>query len=96
MKYQHLVSLALAAALLTGCGGTQSSPSAAADQSSDSSRSTPARWRRPLRQTASRPVHAGKERFGRVGEGSGAVHFRPCAAAGTSDSPDAGPTSTMS
>ena len=41
MKYQHLVSLALAAALLTGCGGTQNSPSAAADQSSDSSRSTP-------------------------------------------------------
>ena len=41
MKYQHLVSLALAAALLTGCGGTQSSPSAAADQSSDSRRSTP-------------------------------------------------------
>ncbi len=42
MKYQHLVSLALAAALLlTGCSGTQSSPSAAADQSSDSSRSTP-------------------------------------------------------
>ena len=41
MKYQHLVSLALAAALLTGCGGTQSSPSAAADKSSDSSRSTP-------------------------------------------------------
>lgn len=41
MKYQHLVSLALAAALLTGCGGTQSSPNAAADQSSDSSRSTP-------------------------------------------------------
>ena len=42
MKYQHLVSLALAAALLlTGCGETQSSPSAAADQSSDSSRSTP-------------------------------------------------------
>lgn len=41
MKYQHLVSLALAAALLTGCGGTQSSPSAAADQNSDSSRSTP-------------------------------------------------------
>ena len=41
MKYQHLVSLALAAALLTGCGGTQSSPGAAADQSSDSSRSTP-------------------------------------------------------
>lgn len=42
MKYQHLVSLVQAAALLlTGCGGTQSSPSAAADQSSDSSRSTP-------------------------------------------------------
>ena len=42
MKFLHLVSLALAAALLlTGCGGTQSSPSAAADQSSDSSRSTP-------------------------------------------------------
>ena len=42
MKYQYLVSLVLAAALLlTGCGGTQSSPSAAADQSSDSSRSTP-------------------------------------------------------
>ena len=29
-----------------------------------------------------RPVHAGKERFGRVGGGRGAVHFRPCAAAG--------------
>ena len=43
MKYQHLVSLALAAALLlTGCGGTQSSLSAAADQSSDSSQNTPA------------------------------------------------------
>ena len=43
MKYQHLVSLALAAALLlTGCGGTQSSPSAAVDQSSDSSRSAAA------------------------------------------------------
>ena len=41
MKYQHLVSLVLAAALLTGCGGNQSSPSAAADQSSDHSRSTP-------------------------------------------------------
>ncbi len=42
MKYQHLVSLALAAALLlTGCGGIQSSPNTAADQSSDSSRSTP-------------------------------------------------------
>ena len=41
MKYQHLVSLALAAALLTGCGSTQSSSSTAADQSSDSSRSTP-------------------------------------------------------
>ena len=41
MKYQHLVSLVLAAALLTGCSGTQSSPSAAADQSSDSSQSTP-------------------------------------------------------
>lgn len=35
-------ALVLAAALLlAGCGGTQSSPSAAADQSSDSSRSTP-------------------------------------------------------
>ena len=35
-------ALVLAVALLlTGCGGTQSSPSAAADQSSDSSRSTP-------------------------------------------------------
>ena len=31
----------LSAAVLTGCGGTQSSPSAVADQSSDSSRSTP-------------------------------------------------------
>ena len=42
MKYQRFAALALAAALLlTGCGGTQSSPSAAADQSSDSSRSTP-------------------------------------------------------
>ena len=34
MKYKQLVSLALAAALLTGCGGTQSSPSAAAPASS--------------------------------------------------------------
>ena len=41
MKYQRFAALVLAAALLTGCGGTQSSPSAAADQSSDSSRSTP-------------------------------------------------------
>ena len=42
MKYQHLVSLALAEALLlTVFGCTQSSPSTAADQSSDSSRSTP-------------------------------------------------------
>ena len=41
MKYQRFAALVLAAALLTGCGGTQSSPGAAADQSSDSSRSTP-------------------------------------------------------
>ena len=42
MKYQRFAAFVLAAALLlTGCGGTQSSPSAAADQSSDSSRSTP-------------------------------------------------------
>lgn len=42
MKYQRFAALVLAAVLLlTGCGGTQSSPSAAADQSSDSSRSTP-------------------------------------------------------
>ena len=42
MRYQRFAALVLAAALLlTGCGGTQSSPSAAADQSSDSSRSTP-------------------------------------------------------
>ena len=42
MKYQRFAGLVLAAALLlAGCGGTQSSPSAAADQSSDSSRSTP-------------------------------------------------------
>lgn len=42
MKYQRFAALVLAAALLlTGCDGTQSSPSAAADQSSDSSRSTP-------------------------------------------------------
>ena len=41
MKYQRFAALVLAAALLTGCGGTQSSPSTAADQSSDSSRSTP-------------------------------------------------------
>ena len=42
MRYQRFAALALAAALLlAGCGGTQSSPSAAADQSSDSSRSTP-------------------------------------------------------
>ena len=42
MRYQRFAALVLAAALLlTGCGGTQSSPSAAADQSSDNSRSTP-------------------------------------------------------
>ena len=42
MKYQRFAALVLAAALLlTGCGGTQSSPNTAADQSSDSSRSTP-------------------------------------------------------
>ena len=42
MKYQRFAALVLAAALLlAGCGDTQSSPSAAADQSSDSSRSTP-------------------------------------------------------
>ena len=42
MKYQRFAALMLAATLLlTGCGGTQSSPSAAADQSSDHSRSTP-------------------------------------------------------
>ena len=42
MKYQRFAALVLAAVLLlAGCGGTQSSPSAAADQSSDSSRSTP-------------------------------------------------------
>lgn len=42
MKYQRFAALVLAAALLlVGCGGTRSSPSAAADQSSDSSRSTP-------------------------------------------------------
>lgn len=41
MRYQRFAALVLAVALLAGCGGTQSSPSAAADQSSDSSRSTP-------------------------------------------------------
>ena len=42
MKYQRFAALVLAAVLLlAGCGGTQSSPGAAADQSSDSSRSTP-------------------------------------------------------
>ena len=42
MRYQRFAALVLAAALLlAGCGGTQSSPSAAADQSSDSSQSTP-------------------------------------------------------
>ena len=42
MKHKRFAAVFLAAALLlTGCGGTQSSPSAAADQSSDSSRSTP-------------------------------------------------------
>lgn len=42
MKYQRFAALVLAAVLLlAGCGGTQSSPSTAADQSSDSSRSTP-------------------------------------------------------
>ena len=41
MKKKSFAILLAAALLLTGCGGTQSSPSAAADQSSDSSRSTP-------------------------------------------------------
>ena len=42
MKHKRFAAVVLAVALLlTGCGGTQSSPSAAADQSSDSSRSTP-------------------------------------------------------
>ena len=42
MRYQRFAALVLAAALLlTGCGGTQSSPNTAADQSSDNSRSTP-------------------------------------------------------
>ena len=42
MKHKRFAAVVLAAALLlTGCSGTQSSPSAAADQSSDSSRSTP-------------------------------------------------------
>lgn len=42
MKYQRFAALVLAAVLLlAGCGGTKSSPGAAADQSSDSSRSTP-------------------------------------------------------
>ena len=42
MKHKCFAAVVLAAALLlTGCGGTQSSPSAAADQSSDHSRSTP-------------------------------------------------------
>lgn len=42
MKHKRFAAVVLAAALLlTGCGGTQSSPSAAANQSSDSSRSTP-------------------------------------------------------
>ena len=42
MKYQRFAALVLAAVLLlAGCGGAQSSPGAAADQSSDSSRSTP-------------------------------------------------------
>lgn len=42
MKHKRFAAVVLAAALLlAGCGGTQSSPSAAADQSSDSSRSTP-------------------------------------------------------
>lgn len=42
MKHKRFAAVVLAAALLlTGCGGTQSSPNTAADQSSDSSRSTP-------------------------------------------------------
>ena len=42
MKHKRFAAVVLAAALLlTGCGSTQSSPSAAAGQSSDSSRSTP-------------------------------------------------------
>ena len=42
MKHKRFAAVVLAAALLlAGCGGTQSSPSAAADQNSASSRSTP-------------------------------------------------------
>ena len=42
MKHKRFAAVVLAVALLlTGCGGTQSSPSAAADQSTGSSRSTP-------------------------------------------------------
>ncbi len=49
MKYKHLVSLALAAALLAGCGGTESSAGSAAVgqstgsvQNAESSQNTPA------------------------------------------------------
>lgn len=49
MKYQHLVSLALAAALLAGCGGTESNAGSAAVgqstgsvQNAESSQNTPA------------------------------------------------------
>ena len=70
---------------LAGCGGTAScSGPAAAGQSV---RAAIRKRRKPPEQCSAcrsegahhRPVHAGKERFGRVGGGRGAVHFRPCA-----------------
>ena len=80
MKYQHLVSLALAAALLlTGCGGTQSSPNTAADQSSDSSRSTPGAVAQAAQTDRITDQFALEKNVSGVwGGGRGAVHFRPC------------------
>ncbi len=68
--------------LLAGCGGTQSSPSAAADQSSDSSRSTPGAVAQAAQQTASPTNTRWKRMFRACGGERGAIHFRPCAAAG--------------
>ena len=80
MKYQRFAALVLAAALLlAGCGGTQSSPSAAADQSSDSSRSTPGAVAQAAQTDRITDQYTLEKNVSGVW---GAVHFRPCAAAG--------------
>ena len=83
MKYQRFAALVLAAALLTGCGGTQSSPSTAADQSSDSSRSTSGAVAQAAQTDRITDQYTLEKNVSGVwGGGSGAVHFRPCAQAG--------------